>query len=225
MPARLRVAIIAGAAVLIAGGVLLVREFQREPADGRSPVAPIADKPGTVAVASNPSAGKAEAPPASAQPSAPKPANPVAGRTPDPHLPATVPPKSATPAALPPASAPNVATPAMAGGSVAPPATKDEREAVALDLDKVTLMLRDFRTRMGENPVGTNAEIMKATMGGNPKGARLGPPENQALNANGELVDRWGTPIFFHQMSKTSMEIRSAGPDRVLFNEDDIIAH
>ncbi len=86
-------------------------------------------------------------------------------------------------------------------------------------------MLRDYRTQMGENPVGTNAEIMKAVMGGNSKGAILGPPEGQSLDGKGELLDRWGTPYFFHQLSRSSMEIRSAGPDRVMGTEDDVVVH
>lgn len=100
----------------------------------------------------------------------------------------------------------------------------DEREAAAADGENVRLMLRDFRTVMGENPVGSNAEIMKAVMGGNPKQARLGPPLGQNLNGDGELVDRWGTAYFFHQMSGTEMEIRSAGADRKLFTSDDVIS-
>ena len=76
---------------------------------------------------------------------------------------------------------------------------------------------------MKENPVGTNAEIMKAVMGGNPTNAQLGPPEGQSLNEQGELLDRWGTPYFFHQLSKETMEVRSAGPDRVLWNADDLV--
>lgn len=103
------------------------------------------------------------------------------------------------------------------------PVIADEMEIAAIELDQVSLMLRDFRTRMGENPVGTNAEIMKAVMGGNRKNARLGPPENQSLNGNGELLDRWGTPVFFHQLSASSMEVRSAGPDRTLYTEDDVV--
>lgn len=86
-------------------------------------------------------------------------------------------------------------------------------------------MLRDYRTLTSENPVGTNAEIMQAIMGGNPKGARLGPPEGQSLDDKGELIDRWGTPYFFHQLGKDQMEIRSAGPDRRMGTEDDLISH
>jgi Type II secretion system (T2SS), protein G len=104
-----------------------------------------------------------------------------------------------------------------------PPVDPEVAAKAVIDLDKVGLMLRDYRSRMGENPFGTNAEIMKAVMGGNPKQARLGPPEGQTLNAEGELVDRWGTPYFFHQMSKSDMEIRSAGPDRKMWTEDDVI--
>lgn len=92
------------------------------------------------------------------------------------------------------------------------------------ELDKVQMMLRDYRTRMGENPVGSNAEIMKAVMGGNPVNARLGPPEGQSVNADGELLDHWGTPYFFHQLAKDKMEIRSAGPDRKLFTVDDLVS-
>jgi hypothetical protein len=102
--------------------------------------------------------------------------------------------------------------------------TQPDRDAARNDVENISLMLRDFRTVQGDNPVGSNAEIMKAIMGGNKKGATLGPPEGQNLNANGELVDRWGTPVFFHQMSANEMEIRSAGPDQKLWTSDDVIA-
>lgn len=92
----------------------------------------------------------------------------------------------------------------------------------APDFDRIALMFRDYRAIAGENPVGTNAEIMKALTGDNPKGAKLGPPDGQQLNSNGELIDRWGTPYFFHQLTGDQMEIRSAGPDRILWNEDDL---
>lgn len=100
--------------------------------------------------------------------------------------------------------------------SLAPP-----DEAARIEVDKISLMLRDYRTIAGENPVGTNAEIMTAVMGRNPKQATLGPPEGMHLNEKGELIDRWGTPYFFHQLSRNHMEIRSAGADHVLWTADD----
>ena len=105
----------------------------------------------------------------------------------------------------------------------APRRVSDVIPEAAPDFDKISLMFRNFRTLTGENPTGTNAEIMAAILGGNPKGAKLGPPEGQEINADGELIDRWGTPYFFHQLSKDKMEIRSAGPDKRMWNEDDII--
>lgn len=91
------------------------------------------------------------------------------------------------------------------------------------EMDDVQFMLRDFRTRLGGNPEGTNAEIMKAVMGANRVQARLGPPEGQRINDEGELLDRWGTPYFFHQLSMNEMEIRSSGPDRTIYTTDDIV--
>ena len=90
-----------------------------------------------------------------------------------------------------------------------------------IEVDKVGLMIRDYRTLAGENPVGTNAEIMQAMMGKNPKEAKLGPPEGMQLNEKGELIDRWGTPYFFHQLSRDQMEIRSAGADKTMWTDDD----
>ena len=43
-----------------------------------------------------------------------------------------------------------------------------------------------------------------------------------AINRNGELCDRWGTPFFFHAESAAHMEIRSAGPDKKMWTDDDV---
>ena len=103
------------------------------------------------------------------------------------------------------------------------PAGPEIAEARGLaELEEVQMMLRDFRTRMGDNPVGSNAEIMQSVMGGNPAAARLGPPRGQTLNADGELLDPWGTPYFFHQLSAIRMEVRSAGPDKTMWSGDDL---
>lgn len=101
--------------------------------------------------------------------------------------------------------------------------TSNTDAAAETDIDKISRMFRDYRSITGGNPVGTNAEIMKSIMGGNPKGAMLGPPEGLQLDENSELIDRWGTPYFFHQLTRDVMEIHSAGPDRILWTGDDVI--
>ena len=75
----------------------------------------------------------------------------------------------------------------------------------------------------GGNPVGSNAEITRAFTGDNTFHLAMIPKHHPAINAAGELVDRWGTPFFFHQLSGTRMEIRSAGPDRRLYTPDDSV--
>ena len=107
--------------------------------------------------------------------------------------------------------------------SHSPPPFAPPDEAAMIEADKVGLMIRDYRTLAKENPVGTNAEIMAAVMGGNAKQATLGPPEGMSLNESGELIDRWGTPYFFHQLARDEMEIRSAGADKVMWTDDDAV--
>lgn len=96
---------------------------------------------------------------------------------------------------------------------------------VVADLRIVAAILETYRTnflREG-NPVGNNAEITAVLRGGNPLRLVFIPEGHPALNAEGELCDRWGTPYFFHAESATRMEIRSAGPDRRQFTTDDAV--
>jgi hypothetical protein len=91
-------------------------------------------------------------------------------------------------------------------------------------LSNMRVTINQYRSMFGENPVGTNPEITKALSGGNPKQARLVKDElGLRINGRGELVDYWGTPFFFHQLSGTEMEIHSAGPDKVMWTADDLV--
>ncbi|HEY5551571.1 MAG TPA: hypothetical protein VIK52_06775 [Opitutaceae bacterium] len=93
------------------------------------------------------------------------------------------------------------------------------------DLLIVDSVFEAFRTNFpGDgNPVGENSEITAALTGRNRLGLQLIPRRHPAINHRGELVDRWGTPFFFHQLSGDVMEIRSAGPDRVMHTSDDAV--
>ena len=83
--------------------------------------------------------------------------------------------------------------------------------------------IRLYGSTFGGNPVGTNPEITRALQGENPKQINFLKDDGNRVNSQGELVDAWGTPYFFHQLSGTEMEIRSAGPDRVLWTDDDLV--
>lgn len=96
---------------------------------------------------------------------------------------------------------------------------------IRADLRLVSEIVATFRTNFAAtgNPTGTNAEITAALTGRNRLRLALIPPDHPAINREGELCDRWGTPFFFHAESATHMEIRSAGPDRRMWNDDDVV--
>ena len=112
--------------------------------------------------------------------------------------------------------------------AVVPPAepkglTPQEIQAVRDAIDNLEFVFRDFANALGGNPVGTNAEITAALRGDNLKQLKLDLPAGSTVSPTGELCDPWGTPWFFHQLSATKMEIRSAGKDHQLYTEDDFV--
>lgn len=98
---------------------------------------------------------------------------------------------------------------------------RPERTATQ-DLELLKEVLFHFRTVHKENPIGTHEEIVRQLVGGNSRGVAYLSESHPALK-QGQLHDRWGTPFYFHQLSDQVMEIRSAGPDRVHWNADDVI--
>lgn len=93
------------------------------------------------------------------------------------------------------------------------------------DLETVELLLTIFRkANNGLNPDGgLNDEIAAAMAGKNIKGFAVLPPDLPALAKNGELLDRWGSPYFFHPLTSQQIEVRSAGPDHALWTADDVV--
>lgn len=96
---------------------------------------------------------------------------------------------------------------------------------VAQDLLVLQSLLAAWRSNARDhgNPVGTNREITATLAGRNPWKLEVIPPDHPAINDAGELCDRWGTPVFFHQLGGGRMELRSSGPDRERFTADDVV--
>lgn len=115
-----------------------------------------------------------------------------------------------------------MAAPGSVPAPAAPPGPTPMEEVVQSDINNLLTAFRDYSFALDGNPWGTNAEITKALSGGNAKGIRFPFPEGSTVNNNGELCDRWGAPYFFHQVSGKKMEVRSAGPDREMWTNDDI---
>ena len=70
--------------------------------------------------------------------------------------------------------------------------------------------------------MGLNEEYVDFLIGKNPKGIQMLPHDHPDISEKGELLDRWGTPYFFHPVSEKRVDILSAGPDRTLFTDDDV---
>jgi hypothetical protein len=91
-------------------------------------------------------------------------------------------------------------------------------------LENMSRAIRQYGQMFGGNPVGTNPEITSQLSGNNPKHISfINAEAGMRINKNGELVDAWGTPYFFHQLSGTDMEIHSAGPDKIMWTADDLV--
>jgi hypothetical protein len=115
------------------------------------------------------------------------------------------------------AASPNPVTGAT-GDTAEPPLLAPETV-----LDKARVLIHNYHAAFGENPVGTNPEIAAVLSGKNPKSINFVANSGLRVNGSGELVDGYGTPLFFHQISGQEMEIRSAGQDRKMWTFDDIV--
>jgi hypothetical protein len=114
--------------------------------------------------------------------------------------------------------------PAPQAGELKP----DESALIAVGpqtaLQNVRRAVHQYGEMFGGNPVGTNPEITSQLSGDNPKHINFISPQPGAhIDAEGELVDEWGTPYFFHQISGSEMEIHSAGPDKIMWTSDDLV--
>jgi hypothetical protein len=164
--------------------------------------------------------------PAPTSPQDPAPQPPILAAQPSPQ---------SMPVALAPAPSaklqePGTATPKVAVPIVAPgPAGEAIPEPEPVGLPPATVLsnmrrtVRQYGEMFGGNPVGTNPEITRALNGDNPRHVKFLKPDGNRVNENGELIDPWGTPYFFHQLSGTEMEIRSAGPDKIMYTGDDLV--
>jgi|SanBayMetagenome_1026888.scaffolds.fasta_scaffold33323_2 hypothetical protein len=79
-----------------------------------------------------------------------------------------------------------------------------------------------MRSRSGV-PIADNADFVRALTGSNILGVVFLPPDHPSISRQGELLDPWQSPYFFHALAGDSWEVVSAGPDRICFNADDLI--
>jgi hypothetical protein len=154
------------------------------------------------------------------------PSSPLTKVTPQP----TVSPISPGPITAPSPASPGMPSPVAPNLAAKAGQPAVEATVVADDLAPETVLqnvrraIHQYSEMFGGDPVGTNPEITAALSGKNPKQIDfLSPQPGSRINDQGELVDPWGTPYFFHQLSATEMEVHSAGPDKQMWTSDDLV--
>jgi len=93
------------------------------------------------------------------------------------------------------------------------------------DLEILREMLGGFATSLKVGnlpPMGDNEDVTAALTGHNRLKLVVIPRAHPSIDSKGRLLDRWGTPYFFHARGAELFDLRSAGPDRQLFTADDI---
>lgn len=97
--------------------------------------------------------------------------------------------------------------------------------SVQRDLTAMAEVVGNFALLLkGDNPLplGANEELAAALRGKNAAEMVFLSGDSAVLNGQGQLVDRWGTPLFFHARARDEVDIRSAGPDRAMWTGDDV---
>jgi hypothetical protein len=136
----------------------------------------------------------------------------------------TVPPPAPPPNADKPGLSPSDRE-AITGGHPLAAELNAQEQTPQRDLEILREMLLAFTTSLKTGnlpPLGDNEDITKALTGGNRRKLVVIPPTHPSVDARGRLLDRWGVPYHFHERSADSFDLRSAGPDKVLFTADDV---
>jgi hypothetical protein len=105
-----------------------------------------------------------------------------------------------------------------------PSSTPPLQDAASSEVQRLHLALGNFLLAVKDPyrpPLGDNRDIARALAGGNRRGLVLVPTNDSAFR-DGQLVDPWGTPYWFHPRTPDAIDVVSAGPDRKLFTGDDI---
>ena len=86
-------------------------------------------------------------------------------------------------------------------------------------LDSVFLLVKQRDTA----DYSTNEDLVIFLHGNNSHHSSFLAKNGPAINDKGQLIDRWGSPLILHPVSQKLLELRSAGPDKKPYTEDDLL--
>lgn len=96
---------------------------------------------------------------------------------------------------------------------------KEDLNLMATFLDSVFLLIKQRDTA----DYATNEDLVEFLQGNNSHQSPFLNQSFRAINEDGQLIDRWGSPLIVHPVSRKLLELRSAGPDKTPYTEDDLL--
>ena len=122
-------------------------------------------------------------------------------------------------------SSPSVETPMLGEEILAAYATPGQSPQQDLqDLQNLLATAFTLIKRTDSRSYATNRDLVLFLQGQN-KGKEQFLPQSgipHVINSDGQLIDRWQTPLQLHLLSEQDLELRSAGPDQKLWTADDL---
>lgn len=92
--------------------------------------------------------------------------------------------------------------------------SQQNERALSTEVDQLFEAFHKFKTIVGKYPQGSNSDIAKSIReGNNDKHLMIMAVKDSQLNAKGEIVDPWGTPLKIY-FAQNEVLIRSAGPNK-----------
>lgn len=92
--------------------------------------------------------------------------------------------------------------------------SQQNQRALSTEVDQLFEAFHKYKGIVGKYPAGSNAQIAKAIReGDNEKHLMIMAVRDSQLNAKGEIIDPWGTPLKIY-FAQNEVLIRSAGPNK-----------
>ncbi|MGB0582311.1 MAG: hypothetical protein ACPGVU_21675 [Limisphaerales bacterium] len=97
--------------------------------------------------------------------------------------------------------------------------TRTDLRQILRVFDNALVLVKQADTRH----YATNEDLADFLRGKNRNRTPFVSHGSKIFGTDGRLIDRWGNPLHVHSVSSGKIELRSAGPDGVAWNEDDVL--
>lgn len=93
------------------------------------------------------------------------------------------------------------------------------------DIAQLSRVLSNFlltHKNASDRPLSANEEWSATLLGKRPSSPAWLSENAPLFDEKKRLIDRWQSPLHFHAIGRQQWEVRSPGPDKILFTNDDL---